>query len=51
MQQVYNTQRLTRHALILYSYVNLSCWTYKDATVKRTKTDTIKTKEIRIQKV
>ena len=44
-------QELTKHALILYSYINLSCHTYKDATVRRAKIGRIKNEEIWIQKV
>ena len=44
-------QELAKHALILYSFINLSCHTYRDATVRSTKMDTRKNEEIWIQKV
>ena len=34
-------QELTKHGLILYLYINLSCHPYKDATVIKNKIDTI----------
>ena len=49
MHQAYNTPRINI-ILILYSYINLSCHTYINFTVSRTKRNKIKSIQNWIQK-